>query len=116
MGYFGKLGTMQSIQDCRTVVTNVMSQLRGVERHCKILLDEIHIKPGVQFQGGHIIGFSCDEPDKPAKTVLALMIAPLLGKPAFVTRLIPIYSLKAAFIFEQLRILIEIIHTAYGFV
>ena len=38
-----KLGTTQSIHDCTTVVTNVISKLSGVERHCKILCDEIQI-------------------------------------------------------------------------
>ena len=65
----------------------------------------------MQYQGGHILGFSGDEPNKPA-----LMIAPLLGKSAFVDRLVSIYSLKADFLFEQLGILIKIIHSAYGFV
>lgn len=116
MSYFGQLGSNQSIQDCTSVVMNVISKLSGVEKHCKILCDEIHIKPGVQYQGGHIIGFSDDEPEKAAKTILALMVAPLLGKPAFVARLIPIYSLKADFLYQQVLILIKIIHSAGGFV
>ena len=65
--------------------------------------------PGVQYQGGHIIGNADDESDKPAKTILVLMVASLLGKLAFVARLIPVYSLKGDFLYQQVLILIQII-------
>ena len=67
MSYFGKLGSNQTIQECTSVVENVTDKLVGVERNCKILCDEIHIKPGVQYQGGHIIGFSVNELEKTSK-------------------------------------------------
>ena len=114
--YFGKLGSADSVAECSTVTRNVFEKLEGVERHCKILVDEIHIKPGIQYQGGHLIGFSADQPDKAAKSVLALMIAPLMGKPAFVARLIPIFSLNAEFLYDQINQLTKIIHEANGFV
>ena len=39
------------------------------------------MKPAVRYQGNHIIGFSHDEPTKAAKTVLAIIIAPMMGAP-----------------------------------
>ena len=74
------------------------------------------MKPGGRYQGGHIIGYAEDEPSKIAKTVLALMISTQMGKPAFVARLIPVYSLAAEFLFDQVSKLIEIIHENSGFV
>ena len=59
-----------------------------------VLFDDILVKPDVRYQGDHIIGFLHDEPTKAARTVLAIMIAPILGAPAFFCRLIPAYSLK----------------------
>ena len=44
------------------------------------------------------------------------MLAPLFGKPAFVARLIPVNSLKADLLYQQVLILIQIIHAAGGFV
>ena len=73
----------------------------------------MHIKPAVRHQGGHVIGNSVDEPDKPATTVLAIMVAPFM---VFVVRLIPIYSLKADFLFEQVKSKIEVIHQNSGYV
>ena len=76
----------------------------GVERHCKILLDKIHINPGVHYQGGHFQGLSADVSEKPAKTGLASTVAPSMSKPAFVARQIPTFSLKADLLFEQVYI------------
>ena len=68
-GYFGKLGDAGSKSECSSVVKNVFQTHNGTEKHCKILVDEIHIKPRVQLQGGHLIRFSDDEPEKLAKTL-----------------------------------------------
>ena len=108
--YFGSLGTPGEIADCENTMKQVFSKLTDKERYCKVLVDEIHIKPAVRYQGNHVVGFSCDEPTKPARTVVAIMIAPSMGKPAFVCRLIPVYSLKANFLFEQTLKIIETLH------
>ena len=52
------------------------------------------MKPVVKYQENDIIGFSNDDPSKDARTVLVIMIAPMMGGPAFVCRLVPVYSLK----------------------
>ena len=78
-------------------------------------MDEIHIKPCVRYQGNHVIGFLCDDPMKAAKTVLAIMIALSMGKPAFVCRLIPVFSLKASFLFEETMKIIKLIHKHHGY-
>ena len=72
----------------------VFNKLSGKEKYCKVLVDEIHMKPVVKYQENDIIGFSNDDPAKDARTVLVIMIAPMMGGPAFVCRLIPVYSLK----------------------
>ena len=46
------LGSPESIFECSAIVENVFRKLIGIERWCKILVDEIHINPGVQYQGG----------------------------------------------------------------
>ena len=51
------------------------------------------MKPAVRYQGNHITGFLLDEPTKAAKTVLAIIIAPMMGSPAIAYQLIPVYSL-----------------------
>ena len=114
--YCGKLGSPRSIEECSTVIGNVFSSLNGLEKHCKILVGVIHIKPGARYQGGHIIGYAEDASTKLAKIVLALMVAPLMGKPAFVARLIPVHSLTAELLYDQVSKVLQIIHEATGYV
>ena len=80
------------------VISNVFSKLNGFEKYCFITADEIHVKPSLQFQKDKIIGFAADV-DEPcvAKTVLAVMINPSIRAPAFVARLLPVFSLKYEF-------------------
>ena len=93
--YFGTLDTPGNVlTDCQNTIATVFNKLSGKEKYFKVLVDEIQVKPAVRYQGNHIIGFSHDEPTKVARTVLAIMIALMLGAPAFVCRLIPVYSLK----------------------
>ena len=116
--YFGKLGSPDSLHECSEVISNVFSKLNGFEKYCFITADEIHVKPSLQFQKDKIIGFAADT-DEPcvAKTVLAVMINPSMGAPAFfVARLLPVFSLKYEFLMNQVNIVMEIIHDAGGFV
>ena len=63
--YFGKLGTPGSENECEHVISSVFSKLQGLQKYCKILLDEIYIKPAIRYSCHHIIGFSIDEPEIP---------------------------------------------------
>ena len=116
--YFGKLGTAGSSNECLKVVGNVFSELAETERFCYISADEIYVKAAVRYRGGgQIIGLGVDQdPPKPAKTILALMINFLYKIPAFIARLIAVTSLKAELLEEQLILLIHIIHNIGGYV
>ena len=76
----------------------------------------MHIKPSIRHRGNHIIGKSADAPDKPGKTILLLMVCCSIGGPSFVAGLIPVFSLKHAFLTEQLEWLLRIVHNCGGFV
>ena len=102
---FGKLGTPGSIKECTQTVSAVFSQLEGDQLFCKILVDEIHIKPAIRYPANHLIGQSVDQPDKAARTVLCFMVASLMGGPAFIACIVP-----------ELLQLIPIIHRCNGFV
>ena len=45
--YLGRLGDVESMSECLSVINKVFGNLNCVEKHCKILVDEIHIKPRV---------------------------------------------------------------------
>ena len=52
----------------------------------------------------------------PAKTILAMMINPSFGAPAFVAQLIPVINLKDEFFFEIVKSAIKLVHDAGGHV
>lgn len=115
--YFGKLGAAGSSGECKAVITNVFSQLEGLDKCCYITADEIYVKASVRYRAGHIVGLGVDQdPPRPAKTILAFMVNFLYSTPAFIARLLPVFSLKAEFLMEQLMLLIQIIHDAGGIV
>ena len=113
---FGKIESPGSINECKETVLKVFSTLNDKQAYSKVLADEIHIRPSIRSQKTHVIGYSIDEPTKPAKTILALMVCPILGGPAFVARLIPVFSLKHDLLYDQLLKLIKIIHESGGYV
>ena len=101
------------------------------QKYCKILVDEIHLKPAIHYQGYTVIYCSRDKPSKSAGPVLgtmhcvksvrirsfsgpyfaafglntdtfhAVMIAPMMGEPAFSCRLLPVYFLKLELLLYQ---------------
>ena len=79
--YFGTLDAPGSVTDGRNTIATVFNKLSGKEIYCKVLVDEIYVKPVVRYQGNHVIDFSHDEPIKAARTVLAIIIAPVMGVP-----------------------------------
>ena len=108
------MDTVGSVNECRETTDIVFQKLVCIQKYCKILVDEVHIKPSVRYQGNHLIGYSADAPDKPARTMLALMICPLMHGESFIARIIPFYSLTAELLFDQIEKLIKIIHEIGG--
>lgn len=109
------MDSVGSIQECRETATTVFQKYEGLQKYSKILVDEVHIKPGVRYQGNHLIGYSADCPEKPARTMLALRVCPLMGE-AFIARIIPVYSLSAELLFDQIQKLIVILHEVGAYV
>ena len=57
-----------------------------------------------------------EENPSPAKTILGLLINPILGAPAFMARLFPVNNLDAEFRSDQLKLLTNIVHHCGGVV
>lgn len=52
--YFGKSGIAGSMKECERALKKVFSSLNQGEKSCFISFDEIHIKPGLQYQGRYV--------------------------------------------------------------
>ena len=115
--YFGKLGLAGSLDECERTVKRVFESLNEGERNCFITFGEIHIKPGLYYQGRYVLGDALNQDSPcPATTMLALMLNPFFGAPAFIGRLIPVHKLCSEFLYEQLVQLLHCIHNNGGLV
>ena len=76
------------------------------------MLDEIDIKPALCYASNQIVAFSIDQPDKPVRSKLPILMVSIVGTPAFVVRLLPLYSLKAQFLLELISIIVNLVHCA----
>ena len=72
---FEKLSDPGSIEECHEVVKTVFLNLNVPQKYSKILLDEVYLKQSVRYCGDHIISQAVDV-NKPARTMLALMVCP----------------------------------------
>ena len=113
---FGKLETPGSIDECQKTVDKVFSSLTGNQLYAKILVDEIHIAPSIRYRGNHVIGNSIDQPEKAARTCLGLLVETMYGGPSFMGRILPVYSIDADLLFDQIEQMIKIVHNAGGYV
>ena len=62
-------------------VSNIFSNLDEKRRKFIVLVDEVYVKPSLQYHGGHIFRKAANNPDALANTVLAIMIKCLNGGP-----------------------------------
>ena len=103
----GKFSSVGGEGECRSTISTVLSKLHGGQKNCFILFDEVYIKPSIRYRGGHLIGYSVDKPTLPARTLLAFMLKPCFGAPAFVCRLVPIHSLSPSIVTQHLNEIIS---------
>ena len=75
------------------------------------------MKPGLHYQGKCVLGNALNQnPSCPASSMLAFMVNPFFGAPAFIGRLIPVHKLNADFLYEQIVQLLHCIHNNGGLV
>lgn len=111
----GSVKTVGGKRDCENIVNSYFSIISESQRkNCLLIFDEIYIKPSLRYRGGHLLGRAEDVENQCARTILAVMVKPLLGASPFVARLIPIYSLSAIFLRNELDSVSSIIEAAGG--
>lgn len=100
--------------ECEKTIASAMTTFSGLQKWCILLFDEMYIKPSIRYRGGHLLGQATDDSSEVARTILAIMIKPMMGAPAFVCRLIPIHKLSAEFLHRTLCEVIHVIHRNSG--
>uniref|UniRef100_A0A1I8FWY0 C2 domain-containing protein n=1 Tax=Macrostomum lignano TaxID=282301 RepID=A0A1I8FWY0_9PLAT len=108
------LGEIGTAADSDETIRTVFSALRGTQLNCVLLFDEMYVQPSVRFRCKHLFGQAEDDSAKIARTILAIMLKPLMGGKPFILRLIPIFLLTAEFLKQQLSQSIELVNKHGG--
>lgn len=93
---------------------NIFSKLPAGQRSCILLLDEIYVKPTLQYHGGNVFGQSTNNPNSLANTILSYMIVCMLGGPKFLFKMLPVNALDSKFLLNQTNLLLKMIHESDG--
>ena len=109
-----KLTSKVSKLNDKEFVSNIFPNLDEKQGKCIVLVDEVYVKPSLQYHGGHIFGKAANNPDALANTVLAIMIKCLNGGPRFLVKMIPVSKLNATFLYDQVCQILEIIKSSSG--
>ena len=89
--------------ECTAVIKSVFHRLKTEEKKVSIVFDEMYVTPAARFRGGHIIGYSEDNPSELARTLFAVLVKPMFGKAAFVCRLVPVHRLPVNFVHNIIK-------------
>ena len=95
-----KLTSKVSNIDDDKFLVNIFSNLPEKQQKCIVLVDEVYVKPLLQYHGVNIFGKAANYPDSLATIDLAIMIKCLFGGPAFLVKMIHVFKLDSKFLYE----------------
>ena len=81
--------------DNKRFFQSVFSSLNEKQKSSVLLVDEVYLKPSLQFHGGNLFGHAVNKPSLLANTILPLMTVSLFGGQEFVCKMIPVRQLDA---------------------
>ena len=99
---------VSKIQD-EKFVTGIFSSIEERQRSCIILVDEVYVKPSLQYHGGHVFGKAENNPDALANTLLSIMVKCMNGGIKFLIKMIPVSKLTSTFLHEQVCAILDIL-------
>lgn len=105
--------TVKNTEDSQHL-KNVFGSVTNAQKSCILLIDEVYVKPVLQYHGGSLFGQAVNNPALLANTLLSFMIICLFGGPKFLCKMIPVRQLNAKFQFEQCQHLKSLIKEAGG--
>jgi hypothetical protein len=86
---------------------NVYLNMEERQKSCFLLIDEVYVKPMLQYHGGRMYGKAINDTGSLAKTVLGFMVVSLFGGPKFLYRMLHVQGLTTDFLFEQTNCIIS---------
>lgn len=95
-------------------VSQFFCALEDRQRICSLLLDEIHVKPCLQYQGAVVFGEAANNSGSVATSMLAAMLSCSFGGPKHCIRLIPVCKLTAEYVVTVIRECCELVEKSGG--
>ena len=96
----GRITSKYKSLDDTTYIRHIFSNLRDDrQKTCILLLDEVYVKPMLQYHGGIVFGKSANKPHLLANTVLSFLVVTLFNGPKFLYKMLPVRELDAEFLF-----------------
>ena len=109
-----RLTSITKSTDDYKFVNAIISSLLDRQKDLILLIDEVYVKPTLQYSGGTLFGKAVNNPDLLANTILTFMISAMFGGPKFVCKMLPVRKVDAKFLFEQTCLLITAIQKSAG--
>ncbi|XP_065644326.1 uncharacterized protein LOC136075356 [Hydra vulgaris] len=111
----GRITSKCKSLDDTTYIRHIFSNLRDDrQKTCILLLDEVYVKPMLQYHGGIVFGKSVNKPHLLANTVLSFLVVTLFNGPKFLYKMLPVRELDAEFLFEQTTLILDAIKNNGG--
>ena len=107
-----KVSTLNETCFMRSVFITVKEN----QKQCVIMQDEIYVKKKLLYYGGILFGRVNDDSQSLAKTVLGVMISCIFVGLTFISKMLPIAKLNSPFLYEQIRLTIDVISQSLGIV
>ena len=112
-----RLTSITKNTDDQTFFQGIFSTLNGKQKSTALLVDEVYVKPSLQFHGDSLFGRAVNKPALLANNnILTFMTVCLFGGPKFVCKMMPVRQLDAQFFFQETQHLISMLQNAGGIV
>lgn len=105
-----------SSTDAKVVLNNLFNKLSVYQKYCFLIVDEVQIKPTVAFSCGVMSGFSINDPNSKATSMLGIMMRCLHGGPSLMISIIPVSKLTASYQFSAVKETAQMVEDCGGMV
>ena len=102
--------------DNQKFLNTIILSLPDRQKNLISLIDEVYVKPTLQYSGGTSFGLAVNNPELLSNTILTFMISArlVLGEPKLVCKMLPVRKVDAKFLFKQASLLTSAIQKFAG--
>ena len=111
-----KLQSIVSSTGIEKVLLKTFQIVTAQQKNCFLIIDEVKIRPTVAYSGGVLNGFSKNDPDAKASSMLCVMLKCLHGGPSVMISVTPVHKLTANYQFQIVKEAAQLVESSGGVV